>query len=59
MLGMSRLNVMPPTLIERVTHNIDTIIKFIAKLVEQNMAYKTDRGEIHIEILLESAYGRS
>lgn len=42
---MNVLNVLPPTARMRVTEHVPQIIRFVQRLIDQGMAYKTSDGK--------------
>ncbi|KAF6030961.1 hypothetical protein EB796_010728 [Bugula neritina] len=55
--NMHRLNVLKPTVVHRVTDNIQSVIHFIQKLVESGHAYVTDQGSVFFRCDSYSSYG--
>ena len=54
---MAALNCLPPDFEPRVTDNIDTIIDFIAKLIDAGKAYQSN-GDVYFSIREFPSYGR-
>lgn len=47
---MQRLNVIPPTIITRVSEFIPENVAFIQRLVEKGLAYQTQNGSVYFDI---------
>lgn len=47
-LAMCRLNVRSPTLTQRVTQNVHSVVAYVEKLVQLGYAYSTVKGLIHL-----------
>jgi cysteinyl-tRNA synthetase len=43
---MASLNIMPPTVVTKVTNFIPQIINFVQKIIDKGQAYSTEDGKL-------------
>lgn len=56
---LAQLNITKPNIVLRVTENIDLVKSFIANLLQNGFAYKTDDGSVYFDIFNKSvSYGK-
>jgi cysteinyl-tRNA synthetase len=55
---MDRLNVLPPTVLPRVSQSIPDIVMMIEGLVAQGHAYATPGGDVYFRVSTDPDYGR-
>ena len=54
---MSALNVIPPTIVSRVTQNIPVIIDFVASIYNKGFAYQISNGTVYFDVNKYGKYG--
>lgn len=54
---MQRLNVLPPTIITRVSEFIPENVAFVQRLVDKGLAYQTQNGSVYFDIQAYEAKG--
>lgn len=57
-LDMSSLNIEKPLIITRVSEHVDTIEKFVKKLIDSEMAYVSFDGSVYFDTTKYPAYGK-
>uniref|UniRef100_A0A2C9JDH4 cysteine--tRNA ligase n=2 Tax=Biomphalaria glabrata TaxID=6526 RepID=A0A2C9JDH4_BIOGL len=55
--SMTKLGVIPPTFIKRVTQHIDPIIQFIKTLEKKGLAYRTADGSVYFDVKQYGKHG--
>ena len=56
--SMAKLKVDNPTMLLKATENIDNIIEFVQKLIDQGYAYPTDEGDVYFSVEKFADYGK-
>ena len=55
---MRELNITPPTVYPRATHEIPTIIEMVETLIQKGYAYQTEDGDVYFSIASDPDYGK-
>ncbi|XP_021942686.1 probable cysteine--tRNA ligase, mitochondrial isoform X2 [Zootermopsis nevadensis] len=55
---MASLNIMPPTVVTKVTNFIPQIINFVQKIIDKGQAYTTEDGSVYFDTKHYSQYGK-
>lgn len=52
---MASLNIMPPTVVTKVTNFIPQIINFVQKIIDKGQAYTTEDGRFYFMLFLSNS----
>ncbi|XP_023703007.1 probable cysteine--tRNA ligase, mitochondrial isoform X2 [Cryptotermes secundus] len=55
---MASLNIMPPTVVTKVTNFIPQIINFVQKIIDKGQAYNTEDGSVYFDTKSYTQYGK-
>lgn len=55
---MTSLNIMPPTVVTKVTNFIPQIINFVQKIIDKGQAYSTEDGKFYFRLFISNPITR-
>lgn len=55
---MASLNIMPPTVVTKVTNFIPQIINFVQKIIDKGQAYSTENGKFYFSLFISNLIPR-
>lgn len=54
---MKALNILPPTLEPKATQNLEAMVEMIETLLQKNIAYKNNAGDVYLDSSQDKQYG--